>query len=451
MNAANVSDLYKKHLSALDESLGRSLELAGQAGRRYKSVVFHAGSPIIYHRDDRPMPFWPCAHFRRWVPPLSTPENVVHARPGEKPQVYRVLAKDYWHDTSPPAPSYWEDAVELIEVESFDAVVAALGTLDGAAYVGPSAAAAQKLGLGDAVEPAELMAPLDWFRAYKTDFEIDRTTIACQKAAAGHIAARKSFKAWGTERQIHWKFLEASEQLEGELPYDTIVALDAKGAILHYQNKRNDTDPGKVLLMDAGAACDGYASDITRTWAMDDCENEFLAMLNAMDELEQDLVAMVTPGRPYLDIHLAAYRGVARILVETGAITTSVDEAVDSGLVSAFFPHGVGHHMGLHVHDAGGHQAGPDGGEVKPPAEHPFLRNTRVLEAGHLITIEPGLYFIPMLLAPHREGENAGRVDWDLIDRLTPHGGIRIEDNIVCTDGEPVDLTRPLVPGPRGE
>ena len=76
--------------------------------------------------------------------------------------------------------------------------------------------------------------------------------------------------------------------------------------------------------------------------------------------------------------------------------------------------------------------------------------NTRILEPGHVVTIEPGLYFIPMLLDPWRSGEKAGGVDWDLVDRLIPHGGIRIEDNVVCTEDGPVDLTRPLIAGPRG-
>jgi Xaa-Pro dipeptidase len=126
-------------------------------------------------------------------------------------------------------------------------------------------------------------------------------------------------------------------------------------------------------------------------------------------------------------------------------------EAYEKGLAGPFMPHGVGHQLGLQVHDVGGHQGGPDGGEVPPPEAHPFLRNTRLLEPGHVVTIEPGLYFIPMLLEPWRQGPDAGLVDWDLVDRLTPLGGIRIEDNILCTENDPMDFTRPLLAGPEGE
>ena len=226
------------------------------------------------------------------------------------------------------------------------------------------------------------------------------------------------------------------------MPYGTIVAFDAKAAILHYQNKRGtEAAPGRTLLLDAGAAHEGYAADVTRTWTRGDVHPAFLELLRGVDAMERDLVAMVTPGRPYLEIHVEAHRGVARLLAAAGVVETSAEEALERG-------HGVGHHLGLQVHDVGGHQAGPDGGTVPPPAEYPFLRNTRILEPGHLVTIEPGIYFIPTLLDPLRAGDDAAAVDWDLVDELLPLGGVRIEDNVVCTEGEPRDLTRDLVEGP---
>ncbi|NJL29799.1 MAG: M24 family metallopeptidase, partial [Thermoanaerobaculia bacterium] len=123
--------------------------------------------------------------------------------------------------------------------------------------------------------------------------------------------------------------------------------------------------------------------------------------------LERRLVAGVIAGRPYLEIHVEAHRLIAELLAATGLVKVSAEEAFDRGLTRSFLPHGVGHHLGLQVHDVGGRQTGPDGGVTPPPAQYPFLRNTRTLEPGHFVTIEPGLYFIPLLLDPLRASRRA--------------------------------------------
>lgn len=446
----NPGEHYPEHLATLDEYLVKALDIAGRKGVTLDGVLFHAGTQGYYHADDLAVPFRTCAHFRRYVPALLGPDHVVVARPGEKPRVVRVRPQDYWHDTSEPPKSYWEDHVDFAEVASFDAVPGALGNLGKLAYVGAHPEAASVLGITDTlVEPSALMAPLDWTRAYKTEFEIARIRRASEMAARGHAVARDAFFDGASEKEIHWKYLEATGHLGDDLPYNDIIALDSKSAILHYQYKRGaEAAPGNVLLLDAGADFEGYASDITRTWYLDTVDDAFQRIVRGVDALERDLVAMVTPGRPYLEIHVEAHRATARLLSEVGVFTVDGDEAFDRGLTQPFLCHGVGHHLGIQVHDVGGHQAGPEGGTVPPPQEYPFLRNTRILEPGHVVTIEPGIYFIPMLLDPFRQGNDAKAFDWTLIDRLTPFGGVRIEDDIVCTDGEPIDLTRELIAGP---
>ena len=121
-----------------------------------------------------------------------------------------------------------------------------------------------------------------------------------------------------------------------------------------------------------------------------------------MDSLEQALCAMVKPGVHYPEIHLAAHRLIGELLAAQGIIRCSAEAAVETGLTSVFFPHGIGHLLGLQVHDIGGHQTAAAGGRTPPPASHPFLRLTRTLEPGTVVTIEPGLYFIDLLLAKAR-------------------------------------------------
>jgi Xaa-Pro dipeptidase len=135
------------------------------------------------------------------------------------------------------------------------------------------------------------------------------------------------------------------------------------------------------------------------------------------------------------------------LLCEHGVLTGSPEAALAQRLTSVFLPHGLGHHLGLQVHDVGGRQVDPAGRTQDPPPDHPYLRTTRTLEEGHVVTIEPGLYFIPLLLDPVRQDERGANVDWDVVEELLPCGGIRIEDDVLVTRAGCEDLTRPFVPG----
>ncbi len=130
-------------------------------------------------------------------------------------------------------------------------------------------------------------------------------------------------------------------------------------------------------------------------------------------------------------------------LVSTDQLLRLYPQAqLERGITSTFFPHGLGHFLGLQVHDVGGFQAGPEGGTIAKPEGHPYLRLTRTLEPGHVVTVEPGIYFIPMLLAKLRQSADAGAVNWDAVEAMLPFGGIRIEDDVHVTEGAPENLTR---------
>src|SRR5690606_30127798 len=129
-------------------------------------------------------------------------------------------------------------------------------------------------------------------------------------------------------------------------------------------------------------------------------------------------------------------------LREFGVLRASPEAALETGVSAAFFPHGLGHSIGLQVHDVGGFAADDAGAVIDPPDGHPFLRLTRTLAPGMVVTSEPGVYFIDMLLDKVRQGPHADSVDWDRVEAFRPYGGIRIEDDLVVTEGEPVNLTR---------
>src|SRR5690606_29980745 len=241
---------------------------------------------------------------------------------------------------------------------------------------------------------------------------------------------------------IHLAYCQAAGQDTDELPYSNIVALNEHGAVLHYTEfDRLPPKPVRSFLLDAGASHAGYASDITRTHAHDTA-GEFQALIEAVDAAQQRMCDQVRAGTDYRQLHLDAHLALAGILCDAGVVTVGPEEAVATGVSSAFFPHGIGHGLGLQVHDVAGFAASDRGGAIARPDGHPYLRLTRTLEPGFVVTIEPGIYFIDMLLDNLRAAGREASVDWARIEALRPFGGIRIEDNVVCTGDEPVNLTR---------
>jgi Xaa-Pro dipeptidase len=116
---------------------------------------------------------------------------------------------------------------------------------------------------------------------------------------------------------------------------------------------------------------------------------------------------------------------------------------LESGVTSVFFPHGIGHLLGLQVHDVGGVMGEPLGGhERERPKGHPYLRLTRMLEPGVVVTVEPGIYLIDSLLAAARADERRAHIDWAVVEELKPYGGVRIEDNVAATATKPENITR---------
>jgi Xaa-Pro dipeptidase len=435
----DLTSLYGDHVRVRRERAERVLAETG-----FEALLLDSGEPFQYFADDMDAPHHEAPHFAHWTP-LAGPHHLLLVRPGEEPLLVRVAPEDYWYEQAPLGEPFWKDAFDVREVGTREEAWAALGPLGRTAYVGDSPGDAGEHGLPeDALEPAAVIARLDWDRSYKTAYEVACLEEAERMAARGHHAAREVFQAGGSELDIHHAYVAAVGCVDKELPYESIVGLDEKGAILHYTGKRTVRD-GKVLLIDAGARHLGYASDITRTWTTDACDGTFRELVEGMDALQQTLCNNVRPGLPYPELHHMAHVEIGRLLRSTGLVRVDADDAVELGLTRPFIPHGLGHFLGLQVHDVAGHQRSPEGGTAEPPDLHPFLRTTRTIEEDQVFTIEPGLYFIEMLLRPHREGDTAKHFDWELVDRLTPCGGIRIEDNVLVTADGHRNLTRPLI------
>jgi len=160
-----------------------------------------------------------------------------------------------------------------------------------------------------------------------------------------------------------------------------------------------------------------------------------------MDELQQRVCGEVRPGVDFMVLHALTHRQLAGLLREAGIVRCSSDEAVATGITRAFLPHGLGHSLGLQVHDVGGRLVDATGKKREPAAVDPSLRLTRTLQPGFVVTIEPGMYFIPTLLRAVLQ-RHEDKVNRAIIERLLPFGGIRIEDNVEVTQDGHRNLTR---------
>jgi Xaa-Pro dipeptidase len=433
----DLSPLFHEHIAKMTSAASRTLAETG-----FDVLVLGAGSQMVYYADDMEPPFRSNPHFASFSP-IKGPHHAIVVRPGAKPRLIRWAPRDYWYERAPFARDFWTGEFDLDESNSADGVFEKIGSPGRAAFVGDDGDRAKAAGLS--VNPEPVVKRLDWDRAVKTAYEVECLSRATVAGAQGHHAARQAFLAGKSELEIHHAYVEGVRGTDDALPYPTIVCLDEKAAILHYHAKRA-TGSGKVLLLDAGASELGYGCDITRTSVAPSCSPKFKALADAVNRLQLELCAMVRPGDSYVGIHLAAHRLIGKALVEHGVLKCSVESAIEKRYTSAFFPHGVGHHLGIQVHDIGGHQKSREGGVLAPPEGHPYLRNTRIMEVGHVFTIEPGIYFVEMLLEPHRAGPSSPDFNWPLIDELAPFGGIRVEDNLVVTAGGHRNLTREKLP-----
>ena len=446
--AARLESEYGPHLAIMDQRLGEALQAAELDG----AVVF-AGDEKMIFRDDQAYPFKIEPYFKAWVPLTHAPGSFLRLVPGQRPMLVYKQLEDYWYEPPSDPSGYWTSHFDIRVVRSEEDARklsgvgprwVAIGEGAGAAARLSAAAAkagASKAGPSAKVNDAKVLAHLDYFRATKTRYEILCMRAAQLMAVRGHQAVAAAFRPGVSEFELHQTYCAAAQQRETELPYSSIVALNEHASTLHYQNLRTRApSPLRSLLIDAGAQFNGYAADVTRSYSAASGD-DFDALIKSMDSLQQRVCAEVKPGVDFVALHVLTHRLLATVLREHGFVRCSDDEAVSSGLTRAFLPHGLGHLLGLQVHDAGGRQADAAGKIRKPPTQDPYLRLTRELEAGFVVTIEPGLYCIPALLRAAL-AEHEDKLNRALIERLLPFGGIRVEDDVEVTHDGHRNLTR---------
>jgi Xaa-Pro aminopeptidase len=286
----------------------------------------------------------------------------------------------------------------------------------------------------DTALSADLRLGLDAVRRPKDEIELERMRVAERATSAAFAAAVPVLVQGSTERSVQVELETAALRAGADaMAYDTIVGAGTNSAVLHFMPTDRRLVDGDLVLIDAGADYRQYASDVTRTYPVSGQLSPEQAELHAVvHAAERASIERCVPGTEWVDVHMTAAQIIAEGLVAFGVLRGEPSALVESGAVWLFFPHGIGHLVGLGVRDA----AGPLASRRDTPSPVKNLRINLPLQAGFVVTVEPGIYFVPaMLQDPERRARHRDAVDWDRVDRLLDFGGIRIEDNVLITDG----------------
>jgi Xaa-Pro aminopeptidase len=296
----------------------------------------------------------------------------------------------------------------------------------------------------DEARVGELRSRFSHARRPKDDAEIERMRIAVAATAAGYRLLAERVRPGVSERELAVE-LEAEFFRSGadRTCYDTIVGSGPKAAVFHFSPGERRVRPGEVVLVDAGAEVRRYGCDVTRVYPADGAWTGAAGELRAIVLRALDrAIGRCGPGVEMADVHLGACADLTEGLIGMGLLRGAADSLIERGAHALFFPHGIGHMVGLGVRDAGGRVPG------RTPRSLAGLRvfgTDLPLLPGYVMTIEPGIYFVPALLRDPKRRERYGdAVDWERAESLLPLGGIRIEDNILVTPEGRENLTRAI-------
>ncbi len=274
----------------------------------------------------------------------------------------------------------------------------------------------------------------------KDAVELERMRRAAAATAAGFATLRRLLEPGRTERQLQVELeLEFLRHGADRVAFGTIVGAGPDTGVLHFTPGSRAVRDGDSVLVDAGAEVQRYASDVTRTYQAGTKGGFFRDLYQVVLTAQVRAIERCRGGVEWRDVHMGAARDMAEGLVALGILRGEPGALVERDAHALFFPHGLGHLVGLGVRDASGYLPGRKRSQRFGLA---FLRCDFPLEPGFVTTVEPGLYFIPALLNdPERRTRYRDAVDWGKVDGLIGFGGIRIEDDVLVTDGEPEVLT----------
>jgi Xaa-Pro aminopeptidase len=426
-DSAIQRELRRRRAAVLDAwSLDDEVVLIGagapipRPGRDDATYPFEAHSEYYYLTDrNRPggvLAFDPGEGWVDFVAPVTSADRLWSGAPAGEPEGRTTDDLEQWLESRRRRTRVW------------------LGSAPGDALLDPERA-------------EELRFGLSGVRRRKDPVELERMRVAFGATRAAFAAVLPSLREGISEREAQIELeVEAFRHGAQAMAYDTIVAGGPNSAVLHFAPSGRRFRAGELVLIDAGAQHLGYANDVTRTYPvggrLDPRQEELHAVVHGA---QRAAIESCRPGVEWRDVHLVAALAIAEGLAACGILRGDPGSLVQSGAVWLFFPHGIGHLVGLGVRDAGGTPLPERRHDPKP---YPNLRIDLPLEPGMVVTVEPGVYLVPALLndAEHRRRQR-DRVAWGRVDKMRGFGGIRIEDNVLITDDghEVITADIPLV------
>lgn len=353
-----------------------------------------------------------------------------------------VLAYDPegWVDFRVPvsrAEQVWEGATPQHEGVDIAGLEAWLERSSGLplAVIGPGASWPADLELSREIEEQ-----LHHLRRPKDAWEVALIEQAVAATARAFLQLPQWIRAGASEREVGTR-LEAEMFLAGaeKTGYGTIVGAGSNSAILHWPPTSRILRQGEVVLVDAGGEISGYTADVTRVFAVGEWSSRHADLHRILLDAQVQAIERCQVGVEWSAIHIETAQRLAEGLQDLGLLRVDPQEAVESEAIAMFFPHGLGHMLGLGVRDASGLAPGRKGPPIYAGSR---LRLDLPLQEDYLVTVEPGLYFIPALLRdPELRERHRQRVDWDALEPWMELGGMRIEDDILVTASGPRNLT----------
>ncbi len=419
--------------SILSDRKSRAAKALDQVLKSGDAVFFYCGQPLQKPGGlDQTYPFLPHPDYF-WLTGYRRPWGIT---------CYSL--SDGWTDFIKPISreeSIWEGSAESLEGEDLSQFEEWLKNKNfqnifSLGQVGESHLA---LVTPDFANTAIVQEKFNEVRRIKDSAEVQLIRKAGQTAARGYARLQDFIRPGVTERQIQIEF-EAEVLRAGaeKFPYETIVGAGVNSAVLHAIPTLRVAQAGELVLIDGGADIHDYCVDITRVFPVDGhFSQRQKSIYDIVLAAQKEGIRLCNPGTAWIEVHRAAATIIADGLKGLNLLRGDTDNLLDSGAVSVFFPHGVGHMVGLKVRDVGGRF-----GSGPATSCGVRLRVDLDLEENFIMTVEPGIYFVPAIFNhPELRQKYPDQVNWAELEKWQTFGGIRLEDDILVSSKAPENLT----------